>query len=93
MKGTERHLQLSENTQYAVEQTHIVAIRNSETCSIHYPESAIWDFLVRQYPKESIIHLMRKVARITETHAEHFYNDLVEMLIQRGFVHWESGNG
>lgn len=78
--------QIQKNTQYVVEQTHILLLNEKKQYILAYPEAAIWDFLIKQYPLKKMTKLLSSIAFITESHAEHLIKVCLKKLCQEGFI-------
>jgi hypothetical protein len=69
---------------YCVE-LHDVKLFNKKTnqsLTLNYPEAAIFDLLVKEYPHLTMIRMLSKIGFMTESHAESLLNDTLDFLMQ-----------
>lgn len=59
---------------------------NRKVITLFYPEAAIFDLLMKQYPCEIMIRMLSKIGLMTETHAEDLIRDTIDFLVQNNII-------
>lgn len=55
---------------------------NGRLITLNYPEAAIFDLLIKQYPHTTMIRMISKIGLLTETHAENLIGDTIDLLVR-----------
>jgi hypothetical protein len=52
------------------------------TITLKYPEAAVLDLLIKQYPHKTMVRILSKIGLYTESHAESILGDTLDFMIQ-----------
>lgn len=58
----------------------------NKTLILNYPEAAVLDLLIKQYPLKTVIRMLSKIGFYTESHAESIVGDTLDFLIQNNVL-------
>jgi hypothetical protein len=65
----------------------------NELFALGYPEAAIFDLLIKQYPPKTMIRMLSKICLITKSHADSLLRDTIEYLVQQNILIQEEKRG
>lgn len=86
---------LNPDFSYAVDIQDIKLIDNSngKLITLNYPEAAIFDLLIKQYPHKMMIRMLSKIGLMTDSHAENLIRDTIDFLVQNNVLMPEQSRG
>ncbi len=65
-----------------IQDVKLVDKKGKKVLTLHYPEAAIFDLLIKRYPHNTMIRMMAHIGLLTETHAENLIRDTIDFLVQ-----------
>ena len=76
------------NISYVVNMYDIQIIdrQTNQAITLGYPEAAVFDLLIKEYPCEKIIQMISYIVHCAKSHAESILNDTLNKLIQKNFI-------
>jgi hypothetical protein len=69
-----------------IQDIKLIDNRNNRMLTLNYPEAAIFDMLIKQYPHKTMIRMLSKIGLLTETHAENLICDTIDFLVQNNVL-------
>lgn len=77
--------QFNADFSYCVDTQNIKLMDKSKSkmITLNYPEAAIFDLLIKQYPYKTMIRMISKIGLMTENHAENLICDTIDFLVQQ----------
>ncbi|HEX9971240.1 MAG TPA: hypothetical protein VGD14_04140 [bacterium] len=76
-----------------IQDIKLIDKKNNKMITLNYPEAAIFDLLIKQYPHKTLIRTLSKIGLLTEIHAENLIGDTIDFLVQNNVLMPESSRG
>ena len=65
-----------------IEDIKLIDQRKNKILTLTYPSAAIFDLLIKKYPKITMIRMISKIGLLTETHAEYLIGETIDFLVK-----------